>query len=195
MAPAATSTDRQAPSSLYTFTTCTPRTPGDLGEGRSDSTLWLTLSAGTRIPRPHLHQRGLATPFLSLFQNNSHRGGWSLEAAPLHRRNHQELVSVKVGCRAQGRGWGWRVERLPETLLEVSYGNEQGIEALCVSQRWLASLSADLPTNAFPLPHPTCCWGWAKAATASHPLAEGYQGAEESQARSRELGTHLLGSC
>lgn len=64
-----------------------------------------------------------------------------------------------------------------------------------VSQRWLAYLSTDLPTKAVPLPHPTCYLGWAKAETASHPRAKGYQGAEESQEGSRELGTHLLGSC
>lgn len=83
----------------------------------------------------------------SLFQNNSHRGGWSLEeATPWHRRNHQEWVSVKVGCRAQGRGWGWRAERLPETpLLEVSLWRQvKDRSPVCQSE--LASLPSPLTT-------------------------------------------------
>lgn len=61
----------------------------------------------------------------SLSQGNSHGGSSCLEgAAPLHWRTPQEWGSVKKDCRAQGRGWGWRAERLTAAppLEEVSWG-------------------------------------------------------------------------
>lgn len=66
---------------------------------------------------------------------------------------------MKVGCRARGKGWGWRAKRSPEApLLEVSYGRVEGWKPLCVSQCWLTSLSPALPTNTAHCPILPAAW-------------------------------------
>lgn len=66
---------------------------------------------------------------------------------------------MKVGCRARGRGWGWRVKRSPEApLLGVSYGRVEGWKPICVSQCWLTSLSPALPTNTAHCPILPAAW-------------------------------------
>lgn len=99
----------------------------------------------------------------SVSQGNSHGGSSCLEgAAPLHWRTPQEWGSVKKDCRARGRGWGWRAERLTAAppLEEVFWGGRWrgGVDGklLCITP----VLTARSPQPPSIGQHPILPAGW-----------------------------------
>lgn len=102
---------------------------------------------------------------------------------------------MKEGYTAQGKGWGWRVERLSAAPpLEVSCVGWGRVDFTLLLS--FPVLTAPLPQPfSAPSPHCTCWSGWTKAGTSSPPQEGGHRAAGESPEGSPGLGTGLLGSC